>query len=80
LTQMNLGETRKLEMFEEQPVSLAGRGNYPDVLAYLRYLEKSPEIGALNSLELKSSREAGEDDSKLVYFSLQASRIVLKEN
>lgn len=80
LTRMNLGETRALEMFEEQPVSLAGRGNYPDVLAYIRYLEKSPEIGALNSLELKSSREAGEEDSKLVYFSLQASRIVLKEN
>lgn len=79
LTQMTLGETRKLEMFEEQPVSLAGRGNYPDVLAYIRYLEKSPEVGALNSLELKSSREAGEEESKLVYFSLQASRIVLKE-
>jgi len=79
LTKMNLGETRKFEMFEEQPVSLAGRGSYPEVLAYIRYLEKSPEIGALDNLELKSSREAGEEASKLVYFSLQASRIVLKE-
>lgn len=79
LTRMNLGETKKLELFEEQPVSLAGRGSYQDVLAYLRYLEKNPEIGALDNLELKSSREAGEDPSKLVYFSLQASRIFLKE-
>lgn len=79
LTRMNLGESRALEMFEEQPVRLAGRGSYPDVLAYLRYLEKSPEIGALDYLELKSSREAGEEVSKLVYFSLQASRIVLKD-
>lgn len=79
LTQMNLGETRKLEMFEEQPVSLAGRGSYQDVLTYLSYLEKSPEIGALDLLELKSSREAGDEASNLVYFSLQASRIVLKE-
>jgi Tfp pilus assembly protein PilO len=80
LTKMSLGESRNLEMFSEQPVRLAGRGEYRDVMTYLRYLEKSPEIGALDDLELKSSREAGEDESELISFSLQVSRIELKES
>lgn len=79
LTQMNLGDSKKLEMFEEQAVSLAGRGSYRDVLTYLDYLEKSPEIGGVDNLELKSWREAGGETSSLVSFSLQANRMVLKE-
>jgi hypothetical protein len=79
LQQMNLGEKRTLEMYDEQPIRLSGKGKYRDVLSYLRYLENSPEIGGIDNLILNALTAEEPKNSDLVHFSLQVSRILLKE-
>ena len=79
LSQLGLGQKKSLEMFEEQPIMLVGSGAYPEVLAYLNYIENSQEIGSIDQLELKAAPEEGRGKEDLVGFSIQVSKITLKE-
>lgn len=77
LTQMSQGEKISLEMFDEHPTRLTGTGNYHDVVSYLQYIEKSPEIAKIDNLELTMAEEE-ESINETISFSLMVSRILLK--
>jgi hypothetical protein len=79
LQQMNLGEKRTMEMYDEQPIRLAGKDKYYEVLSYLRYLENSPEIGSIDNLTITALSAEDRNKADSVYFSLQVSRILLKD-
>ncbi|MDT8335995.1 MAG: hypothetical protein RQ753_09870, partial [Desulfurivibrionaceae bacterium] len=79
LRQMNMGEKRTLEMYDEQPIRLSGKDKYHQVLLYLRYLENSPEIGSLDNLTISAPAVEERGKSDAVDFSLLVSRIILKD-
>lgn len=79
LLQMTLGEKRSTEMFEQQGISLAGQAKYLDVLSYLQYMEKSPEIGSIDNLTINSVPGEALRDTDSVHFSMLISRITLKD-
>ena len=79
LLQMTLGKKRALETHEEQPVILSGKGQYHDVLAYLFYMENSPEIGSIDNLSMKGALEKELKNNNSVNFSMLVNRIILKD-
>lgn len=79
LLQMNLGEKRSFEIHEVQPIILSGKGKYHDVIAYLDYLEKSPEIGSIDNLSLHKPTGKDLDENEAIDFSMLVSRIILKD-
>lgn len=79
LLHMNLGAKKSFALHEEEPLTIAGKGAYRDVIAYLHSLEISPEIGAINDLTMKSLSEKEHGDDSSVNFSLQVARIILKD-
>ncbi len=52
ILKMSQGETRSMDGFDLYPVHLEGHCFFNDFYRYLHYLEESPEIGFLDSLEL----------------------------
>jgi len=79
LLKMNLGEKRTMERHDEQPITLSGKGKYQDVLAYLHYMENSPEVGSIDNLAIKAPTEEGQQNTDSVHFSMLVSRIMLKD-
>lgn len=78
LVKMNVLETRSFQYFEVLPVSISGAGHYSDLLAYLQYIEKRPEVGVIDSLEINLDEKSAFSKQVQVTYDLILGRIRLQ--
>ncbi|MBU0675386.1 MAG: hypothetical protein KJ950_12140 [Proteobacteria bacterium] len=79
LSRMSIAEKRSTDLYQEYPASLEGQGKYHDFISYLRYIEKTPEISAIDNLTLDRIEPGQNIHPGSVSFSLKVSRILLQE-
>jgi|GEM_PF-6829341 len=63
LASMNMAESRSAGPFTLHPTRITGSAAFPDLLAYLLFLEARPEIGNINGLSLERNPEGRVDFS-----------------
>lgn len=85
--QMNVMDVRSFAHFDVSPVNFQGDADYLEFLAYLRYLEKRPEVGTISDLVLTEQMGASPEAVKSmdtfshpvrVHFSLVLGRVQLR--
>lgn len=69
LLKMSRKESRSMEEFTFHPVRLQGRSYFENFFLYLSFLEKSPEIGLLDGIEL-TAHAADPTEKSLVDFQV----------
>ncbi|MCK5229632.1 MAG: hypothetical protein KAR13_05165 [Desulfobulbaceae bacterium] len=80
----NVGEMRSvapqtLNGFELCPVTLSGDTEFRNIFTYLQYLEKRPEIGVVDKLEIKRLPIEKNELQARIHFSLLAGRLTLRK-
>ncbi len=78
LEQMARIQTRSRNNFELHPVTLMGEANFFDLYAYLQYIEKKSEVGAINNLDISGMPVSELQQNGNVHFSIVVSRLTLK--
>ena len=82
--QENVGEMRSVALqtlngFELHPVTLSGDTDFRNIFAYLQYIEKCPEIGVIDKLEIKRLPIEKSELQAKIHFSLLVGRLNLRK-
>ncbi len=67
-----------LNGFELHPVTLSGDTDFRNIFAYLQYIEKRPEIGVIDNLEIKRLPIEKNELRAKIHFSLLVGRLKRK--
>lgn len=72
---LNYLEPQIREDFIVHPIRLTGVATFPELLAYLRYLEERPEVGIIDDLALELVPVDGYERAGKITFSLTVGRV-----
>ena len=62
------------------PVNLEGMASYDDLLAYLEYLERRPEVGVLDKLSVTAKESDDSSPPRELFFRIQVGRIEVEDS